>query len=74
VLFWLAFFLVCVKPLGEKLTLPIVGPAEVLLISALVKLRALLKRKNHVFGLLPYKPTSHNSSKPDVSSNIAVEV
>ncbi len=51
-----------------------VGPAEVLLTSALVKLRALLKRRNHVFGILPYKPTWHNSGKPDVSSNIANEM
>ncbi len=51
-----------------------VGPAEVLLTSALVKLRALLKRRNRVFELLPYKPTWHNSGKPDVPSNIANEM
>lgn len=51
-----------------------VGPAEVLLTSALVKPTALLRHRNHVFGLLPCKPTWQNSGKPDVSSNIANEM
>ena len=48
-----------------------VGPAEVLLTSVLVKPTALLRHRNHVFGLLPCKPTWHNSGEPGVSRNIA---